>query len=116
MLRNEDAGFVKPGQHAQVKIAAFPFQKYGLVEGEVIRVGPDAVQPSGDRGDGSAATMNGYRARIALKSQSIAFDDARLALVAGMQANAEIHLGRRPLIDYLLAPVRKAWHEAGRER
>jgi HlyD family secretion protein len=33
-----------------------------------------------------------------------------------MLVQAEVHLGRRPLIDYLLAPVQKAWHEAGRER
>ncbi len=33
-IRNEDIGFVKVGQNAQVKLAAYPFQKYGLVGGE----------------------------------------------------------------------------------
>lgn len=40
----------------------------------------------------------------------------RFALSAGMQANAEIWLGDRTVLEYLLSPVRKAWHEAGRER
>lgn len=39
-----------------------------------------------------------------------------LPLSVGMQTNAEILLGRRTVAEYLLSPVRKAWHEAGRER
>ena len=37
-------------------------------------------------------------------------------LSAGMQSNAEVLLGMRTVVEYLLSPVRKAWHEAGRER
>ena len=33
-----------------------------------------------------------------------------------MQVVAEIKLGERTVLEYLLSPVRKAWHEAGRER
>ena len=40
----------------------------------------------------------------------------RLPLAAGMQASAEILLGTRSVLEYLLSPVQKAWHEAGRER
>ena len=43
-------------------------------------------------------------------------DGRRFPLSAGMQANAEILLGTRTVMEYLLSPVRKAWHEAGRER
>jgi HlyD family secretion protein len=41
---------------------------------------------------------------------------AELPLVSGMQVSAEIKLGERTVLEYLLAPVQKAWHEAGRER
>jgi len=40
----------------------------------------------------------------------------RLALTAGMQASAEILLGRRTVLEFLLSPVQKAFHEAARER
>jgi hemolysin D len=43
-------------------------------------------------------------------------DGRRFPLTAGMQSNAEIRLGTRTVMEYLLSPVRKAWHEAGRER
>ncbi len=39
-----------------------------------------------------------------------------ILLSAGMQSNAEILLGTRTVAEYLLSPVRKVWHEAGRER
>jgi HlyD family secretion protein len=60
--------------------------------------------------------LSGYRARIEFPSQSIAFDGRALPLASGMQAVAEIRLGERTLLEYLLAPVQKAWHEAARER
>jgi len=39
-----------------------------------------------------------------------------LRLVPGMLVNAEIHLGTRSVLEYLLSPVQKVAHEAGRER
>jgi hemolysin D len=39
-----------------------------------------------------------------------------VALVPGMLVNAEIHLGTRSVLEYLLSPIQKVAHEAGRER
>jgi HlyD family secretion protein len=33
-----------------------------------------------------------------------------------MHVTAEIKLGSRTVLEYLLSPVQKAFHEAGRER
>jgi len=33
-----------------------------------------------------------------------------------MQVNAEIHLGTRTVLEYLLSPIQRVAHEAGRER
>jgi HlyD family secretion protein len=33
-----------------------------------------------------------------------------------MEVNAEIKLGERTVFDYILSPVQRAFHEAGRER
>jgi HlyD family secretion protein len=49
--------------------------------------------------------------RSYLESQS-----RRLKLSPGMLVNAEIHLGTRSVLEYLLSPVQKVAHEAGRER
>jgi len=56
------------------------------------------------------------RALINLSSNHLESQGRRLRLVPGMQVNAEIHLGNRSVLEYLLSPVQKVVHEAGRER
>jgi len=46
----------------------------------------------------------------------LVMNEQRFVLSAGMQTNAETLLGTCTVMEYLLSPVRKAWHEAGRER
>ena len=57
-----------------------------------------------------------FRTLVDLKAQHLDSDGSRYALTPGMQVMAEIHLGDRTVMEYLLSPVRKAFHEAGRER
>jgi HlyD family secretion protein len=119
LVRNLDVGFVRVGQQAKVKVATYPFQKYGTVDGVVTHVSADASEAPARRDaseDGAAQTPNGYRARVALATQSVAFDDRALPLTSGMQVESEIRLGERSLLEYVLAPFQKAWHEAARER
>jgi HlyD family secretion protein len=37
-------------------------------------------------------------------------------LAPGMQVTAEVNLGSRTVLEYLLSPVQKTVHEAGREK
>jgi hemolysin D len=57
-----------------------------------------------------------YKALVRLKDMQLELDRQRFPLSAGMQTHAEIWLGDRTVMEYLLSPVRHAWHEAGRER
>ena len=120
LVRNLDVGFVRVGQPARVKVATYPFQKYGMVDGVVVHVSPDATEaPAQGASAGNVDAAPGahtYRARIALATQSLAFDGRTLPLVSGMQVDGEIRLGERTLLEYLLAPVKTAWHDAARER
>lgn len=121
-VSNEDIGFVRAGQRVKVKLAAFPFQKYGMIEGVVEHVGADAL----DAGAQENAAPNGaerktpkvltYKALVGLNAMNLQAGGESLDLSAGMQATAEILLGRRSVMEYLLSPVQKAWHEAARER
>jgi HlyD family secretion protein len=121
MVKNLDAGFVRAGQSARVKVVAYPFQKYGMLDGEVMRVSADASETGGGRSEefdpeGKTTIQSTYRARIALGAQAMRLAATELPLVSGMQVTAEIKLGERTVLEYLLTPVQKAWHEAGRER
>ncbi|MBW7900199.1 MAG: HlyD family type I secretion periplasmic adaptor subunit [Rhodocyclaceae bacterium] len=117
---NEDIGFVREGQTVKLKFAAFPFQKYGMVEGTVEHVSADAADAdvgasADDEAPGKGRPL-AYKALVALRSMNVEMDGSRFPLAAGMQTSAEIMLGTRTVAEYLLSPVRKAWHEAGRER
>jgi HlyD family secretion protein len=47
-VSNEDVGFVRQGQKVKLKLAAFQFQKYGLLQGKVLQVTADASEaPAG---------------------------------------------------------------------
>lgn len=115
-LSNEDAGWVRAGQESKVKFAAFQFQKYGMLDGKVEHVAADAAEkPEGGEATKGSPSL-AYRTYIALGSQKMLVDGNAYRLSPGMQVTAEIRLGQRSVLEYLLSPVRRAFQEAGRER
>ena len=120
-LANADVGFVVPGQAAQIKVAAYPFQKYGMLTGHVIHLSADAADPqSAARTVGLAAGQTpplAYRATIALSSNGLrAPHGETLRMTPGLAVTAEIHQGRRSVMEYLLSPVTRIANDAARER
>lgn len=122
-VSNQDIGFVRVGQPVKMKLAAYPFQKYGMVDARVAQVSGDATEaPSANtRSDalfGRDRPMGplAFRAIVELNTQQLEADGAKFALSPGMQVVAEIKLGERTLLEYLLSPVQKVVHEGARER
>ena len=105
---NRDAGFVRVGQKAAVKIEAFPFTRYGTVPGHVISVNRDAVP------DPKLGLT--YIARIQLDRDSITVDGHAVPLSAGFAVTADIRTGNRRIISWLLSPVMTTVDQAARER
>ncbi|MBI1835145.1 MAG: HlyD family efflux transporter periplasmic adaptor subunit [Burkholderiales bacterium] len=125
-IKNEDVGFVQIGQTVQIKLAAYPFQKYGMLRGKVIHLSADASETKGNTSSYSAAgtgdsnsgvSIATYKARIQLAQQTLSDAQGnKLVIAPGMQVVAEINQGKRTVLEYLLSPVQKAVNEAGRER
>jgi hemolysin D len=122
-VSNDDIGWVHTAQQARIKLASFQFQKYGMLEGSVAQVSADSTEaPNPNTRSGSLAGRDrpvgalAFRTLIDLEQQQLESDGQRYSLAPGMQVVAEIHLGERSVLEYLLSPVRKAFHEAGRER
>jgi HlyD family secretion protein len=115
---NEDVGFVHEGQPVRLKIASFPFQKYGMVEGVVSYVSADSSEQQAARnaGESEGRERLRYRALVDLQAQQLDRDGFAHKLSPGMGVNAEIRLGSRTVLEYVLSPVQKAFHEAARER
>lgn len=121
---NKDIGFVREGQPVRVKLEAFPFTDYGLVEGRVVSLSRDAVQeptaPSATaRGtERRTAPETGlvYLARIRLERNYLQLGNRRQIIGPGLAVQAEIKTGERRIIQYLLSPISQTVDEAGRER
>ena len=122
-ISNQDVGFVQPGQEAKLKLAAFQFQKYGMVKGRVTHINADATEAASPNLRSDALTGRdrpmgplAFRALVELADQELNVQGHRYVLQPGMQLAGEIHLGTRTILEYLLSPVQKAFHEAARER
>ncbi|HEX5337936.1 MAG TPA: HlyD family type I secretion periplasmic adaptor subunit [Gallionella sp.] len=117
---NQDVGFIHTGEPVKIKFAAYQFQKYGMVEGQVAHLSADASDANQQQQQAGAKTGSNlpfaYRALVDLKAQHLIADGMRHNLTPGMQVTAEIHLGTRSILEYLLSPVLGAFQEAGRER
>jgi hemolysin D len=124
-VQNKDIGFIKVGQRVAVKLEAFNFTDYGLIDGTVETISSDAIDQTGDA-PGSVRDGNGrpvqpglvYAARIRLDCDPRTATRSPLCDRAqpGMAVQAEIKTGRRRIIQYLLSPISQAVAEAGRER
>jgi hemolysin D len=108
VLENKDVGFVKVGQHAEVKIETFPFTRYGTLPGTVSYVSQDAA-PDEKRG-------LLFQARVKLERATLRVDERDVTLSPGMAVTAEISTGKRRVIDFFLDPIRKVANEGLRER
>ncbi len=121
-LPNEDIGFVRLGQVATIKIAAFPFTQYGTLSGRVVALGKDAIARAGDAGRGQTSPIADatgplvFPVTIELASRKAVLNGIAVDLSAGMQVTAEVNTGRRRILDYLFAPIVEVGTSAMHER
>jgi HlyD family secretion protein len=127
-IKNEDVGFIQIGQKVQIKLATYPFQRYGMLTGKLTHLSADATEANkgnapnsnangGTADNNSASSIATYKARVQLNQQILMDAQGNKLLIApGMQVVAEINQGKRSVLEYLLSPVQKAVSETGRER
>ena len=58
---------------------------------------------------------SGFRTLVVLDSPYLERDGKRFRVSAGMLVSAEVNLGSRTVMEYLLSPVQKVTYEAGRK-
>jgi HlyD family secretion protein len=118
MIRNDDVGFVHEGQRAKIKLSTYPFQKYGMIEGTVVRISADASELERGTAPGAPGreSLSPYKAVVKLEAQRLHGAGTDWPIAPGMQVVAEVKQGDRTVMEYLLSPVSRIVGEAGRER
>ncbi len=106
-LLNKDIGFVTVGQAVEVKLESFAFTKYGVVPGKVLSIDNDAVQ------DENLGLV--YPARVSMDTQTMTVNGQSVAINPGMSLTAEVKIGKRRIIEFVMAPIFRYKAESLRE-
>ncbi len=108
----QDVGYVKLQDPVRLKIDAFPFQKHGLIHGTLEKLGQDAFTKDGLNGQANAPY---YLGRAVLQKNDVRNLPRNAPLIPGMSLSAEIVVGKRTVIPYVMYPVMRELDEAIRE-
>jgi multidrug efflux pump subunit AcrA (membrane-fusion protein) len=111
-LEPADISFIKKGQKAAVKLDAYDYTIYGIFDGEVIYISPDALKEKTSDGEKSYFTV-----RIKLdNTELISKTGKKIEVTPGMTTNVDIITGNRTVFEYIAKPIIKTVSEAFHER
>ena len=94
-VTNKDIGFIKKGQKTQVRIDAFPFTKYGEMQGNISQIGADALPPN------EKANFYRYPVKISIDKPYLQHKGAKIPLRSGMAITANIKLRDKRVISLI---------------
>jgi len=99
-IAENDRAFLHEGLPVKLKFNAFPYQRYGVINGTLDYVSP-ATKPA------SQTRQPVYEARVTLERDYYQVAETRYPLRYGMTATVEIVVRERRLIDLALDPFRQ---------
>ena len=103
-----DIAFLRPGQEATVKIAAYDYTIFGSLPAKLVHISADSITDEKDE--------KYYVIRVLTDRTSFERDSETLPIIAGMTATVDILTGTHTVLEYLLKPIRRGSEKALRER
>ena len=107
-VQPNEIAFIRPGQPAKVKITAYDPQKYGSLDGELVRIGASSVRD----GEGNAF----FEIEVRTLKNYMGDEKNPLPITPGMVADVEVITGKRTILEYLMKPILRAKNRAFTER
>ncbi len=120
-ISGRDNGFVHVGDSVSIKFDTFPFSQYGMAHGSVRMVSPDSFTAQDEaRNPTSAVPVSAnaepfYRTRITVERAALHGVPAGFRVIPGMPVTADIKVGKRTVLSYLLGRVLPYAQEGMRE-
>jgi hemolysin D len=121
-IDGRDDGFVHVGDSVAVKFDTFPYHQYGLAYGTVRIISADSFTPADEQRNptgmvpvSSSSTSPYYRARVAIDRVALHDTPEGFRIMPGMPVTADIKVGKRTVLTYLLGRVLPVATEAMRE-
>ncbi len=94
----KDIAYIEPTQKARISLTAYDASKYGTIDGEVIKVSPDAVE---DKTSG----LSFYIVDVSIDTKLFEDDGSEVEILPGMVASVDVLAGKRTVIDYIWRPM-----------
>lgn len=111
-VRPADIAFVKPGLPATVKMDAYDYSIYGVLNGKVAYISADTLNE-----DVRGNEQPYYRVQIKTAGRNLAGrENEKIDITPGMTATVEIKTGQQTVLRYLTKPVTKTISESMGER
>ena len=111
-IKPKDIGFIRVGQSAEVKLAAYDYTTYGGLKGKIEYISPDALGDTERQGSGDQTY---YRVLVRGERSTLKQGNKPLQVLPGMTANVEVRTGERSVLSFLIRPLMKS-REAFKER
>ncbi len=106
-LSPSDIGYIRTGQSAEVKVDSFDSSRFGSAIGIV-----DIISATTYLDENRAPY---YRAHIKIRHSYLGDDPSTHILIPGMTVQANIKIGEKTLLDYLLKPISRGFSNAFHE-
>ncbi|MEX2631668.1 MAG: HlyD family type I secretion periplasmic adaptor subunit [Tistlia sp.] len=109
-VKPADIAFLHPGLPARVKITAYDYTIYGILEAELEHISADSIL---DEKTGESHYL------VRVRTTETEMRDARgeeLPIIPGMTASVDVLTGKHTVLEYLLKPVLKVFNSAFHER
>jgi hemolysin D len=119
MIRSGDVGYTKVGDEVEIKVDAFPYQRHGMLTGWLRSIGEDSETAGGTAGAIPVAAQGAqsvfHRSLVVLTSTRLRKLPEGTRLIPGMTLTAEVKVGARSVISYLISPIQRGFSESLRE-
>ena len=108
-IKPKDIGFVAVGQKVDLKFDSFDYSKFGSVAGVISRINTGTLK------DPKTNEVY-YLGEVTLDKAFITSNGHKYALVPGMEMTADIKMGERRALSYILKPIMYGLQLAIREK
>lgn len=102
-VKNMDISDVKIGMEAEIKLEAYPYNRYGTVKGTVKYISPSSFT--------SEQLGSVYLVKLDVDDPNEAME-----IFSGLSGTVEIKIGKRTIMDYFMEPIIKGFGDSLKEK
>ena len=96
-VKPKDIAFIRPGQHAIVKVTAYDYTIYGGLDGTVEHISADTIEEEKN----TKPDESYYKILVRTKKNYLGKTSKPLYIIPGMTVSVDVMTGKKSVLDYL---------------